>query len=101
MPNLLVSASADVKVWDLMSVTSDKNTNEIETPKAVPEQLLGVEVASFAPNDTSTAVNVARWSHDSKNTHYFIDQYHVIDHELIQIFLTNGIWSKNICFKSS
>ena len=66
--NLLVSASADVKVWDLMQITGDKNANESETSKAaIPEQVLGVEVASFIPNDTSTAVNVARWSHDSKN----------------------------------
>ena len=70
--NLLVSASADVKVWDLMPITGDKNANEVETSKAVPEQLLGVEVASFIPNDTSTAVNVARWSHDSKNIYYFL-----------------------------
>jgi hypothetical protein len=68
--NLLVSASTNIKVWDLMSM--DKNANEIETSKAIPEQLLGVEVASFAPNDTLTAVNVARWSHDSKNTYYYI-----------------------------
>jgi hypothetical protein len=65
--NLLASASADVKVWDLMPVTGDKNSNEVEASKAIPEQLLGVEVASFVPNDTSTAVNVARWNHDSKN----------------------------------
>ena len=63
--NYLVSASTDVKIWDLMSTTSDKNANETETSKAKPEKLLGVEVASFKQNDTSTAVNVARWSHDS------------------------------------
>lgn len=62
--NLLVSASTNIKVWDLMS--RDKNSNEIETSKVIPEHLLGAEVASFTPNNTSTAVNVARWSHDSK-----------------------------------
>ncbi|CAB4417648.1 unnamed protein product [Rhizophagus irregularis] len=62
--NLLVSASTNIKVWDLMS--RDKNSNEIETSKVIPEHLLGAEVASFTPNNTSTAVNVARWSHDNQ-----------------------------------
>ena len=66
--NLLVSASNDVKVWDLRSISSDKNSNEIENSKAIPEQLLGVELVSFVPSDTSTAVNAVRWSHDSKHT---------------------------------
>lgn len=75
-PNLLVSASTNIKVWDLMS--RDKNANEIETSKAIPEQLLGVEVASFTPNNTLTAVNVARWNHDSKNTFLFLIFYESI-----------------------
>ncbi|CAI2167989.1 13691_t:CDS:2 [Funneliformis geosporum] len=65
--SLLVSASKGVKIWDLKSITGDKNSNEIETSKAIiPEQLLGVEVSSFAPDDASTGVSVVRWSHDNQ-----------------------------------
>ncbi|CAG8509584.1 6762_t:CDS:10 [Funneliformis mosseae] len=65
--NLLVSASKDVKIWDLKSIPGDKNSNEIETSKTIiPEQLLGVEVSSFAPHDASTGVSVVRWNHDNQ-----------------------------------
>ncbi|CAG8491492.1 13010_t:CDS:10 [Funneliformis caledonium] len=65
--NLLVSASKDVKIWDLKSIPGDKNSNEIETSKnIIPEQLLGVEVSSFAPHDASTGVGVVRWNHDNQ-----------------------------------
>ncbi|GES98797.1 protein NEDD1 isoform X1 [Rhizophagus clarus] len=62
--NLLVSASTNIKVWDLMS--KDKNANEDDPSKSIPERLLGVEVASFTPNNTLTAINVVRWSHDNQ-----------------------------------
>ncbi|CAG8488351.1 7580_t:CDS:1, partial [Cetraspora pellucida] len=59
--NLLVSASADVKVWDLQTSIENTKLKGKATTSSVPEQLFGVEVASFTLADLSTAVNAVRW----------------------------------------
>ncbi|RIB08302.1 WD40-repeat-containing domain protein [Gigaspora rosea] len=64
--NLLVSASADVKVWDLQTSTESIKLKGKASTSSAPEQLFGTEVTSFAPVDLSTAVNAVRWSHDSQ-----------------------------------
>ncbi|CAG8849199.1 22438_t:CDS:2, partial [Racocetra persica] len=52
------SASADVKVWDLQAGIESAKLKGKAATSSVPEQLFGVEVASFTVADLSTAVNV-------------------------------------------
>ncbi|RHZ57116.1 hypothetical protein Glove_393g13 [Diversispora epigaea] len=64
--SLLASASTVVKVWDISTNAGSTKLNGNANSTVMPEQLFGVELASFAPKSSSTIVNAVRWNHDNQ-----------------------------------
>ncbi|CAG8480806.1 6828_t:CDS:2 [Acaulospora colombiana] len=70
--SLLASVSTNVKIWDITAITRSIKVNG-SFNSSTPEQLFGVESASFKPESASETVNEKRPSLNSF-TSYYLDQ---------------------------